>query len=80
MTTTTLTNASLADAVALFLSEDPAPSASNCAAACTRQAPLGHPRAMKPGRPVVVSLFLSRAPASVAETTPAFELLQRSTG
>jgi len=79
MTTTTLTNASLADAVALFLSDD---SDSAPAAAAPRARPAAMPghRASQPGRPVVVSLFQSRDPDLEAEITSAFDLLERGTG
>jgi len=79
MTTTTLTNASLADAVALFLSTDPEPVPTSASLNARPVTPRGH-HATQPGRPVVVPLFQSRDTDFDAEITSAFDLLERGTG
>ena len=76
--TTTLTNASLSDAVALFLSN----ARDTISASAT---PLVRPvakialRATHPGRPALGSLFQASDPGLDEEITSAFDLLERGT-
>jgi len=77
--TTTLTNASLADAVALFLS-NARDSIAAAAAPVVRPVAKIALRASHPGRPVTGSLFQSRDPGLEEEITSAFDLLERGTG
>lgn len=76
--TTTLTNASLADAVALFLAPETNPTSAILAPSTPPVAPRPHV-ASRPARPFVTSLFEASDPAVSEQIDSAFARLECGT-